>query len=206
MLSFLEEPPHAWLNIADPEDVPKQRTAHRIVQARFINALWCPMVRRFGASNQMRKLAMAIYDRCLSLFQFGPNEGKLQDVCLELFFVLAEVESSIAVLVTEHENLDEDARREFWTDASKTPATANNEELLRALTIAPFGYVLMLSLPTIILILNHFREPRPFEFTDADWESWSKLWQLYMEQQDDSVSGRLLLQRLFAEQLVGNLL
>lgn len=130
---------------------------------------------------------MEIYDQCLATFKFGETEGKVQDVCLELFYVLAEVESSVVVLIMEHEDLDADAKREFWTDAAKTPATAHKDELMRALSVAPFG------------------EPRPFELTDADWESWEKLWQLYMDH-DDSVGGRLMLQRLFAEQLTGNML
>jgi hypothetical protein len=119
-------------------DIPKQNIAHKVVQARFVAALWKVMVKRFGATKQMKKLALDIYDRCLSLFHFGPEEGKVQDVCLELFFVLAEVESSIVFLVMEHEGLVEDVKREFWTSSSVS-APQTNEEILRALSTAPFG-------------------------------------------------------------------
>ena len=97
---------------------------------------------------------MEIYDRCLSTFQLGPTEGKLQDECFQLFFVLAEVESKIVTLVMEHECLDEDGKREFWTLASITGATGQDEELLRALSVAPFGYVVDLlgNRPLMLLI------------------------------------------------------
>jgi len=136
VLLFLADEPHLWLNLADPRDNRKQNIAHKVVQARFVTSLWNVLIRRFGPSKQIRKLALDIYDRCLSLFTFGLDEGKIQDVCLELYFSLAEMESSIVSLVMEHEGLEEEVKREFWTSAS---VSARDEEILRALTMAPFG-------------------------------------------------------------------
>jgi hypothetical protein len=85
----------------------------------------------------MKKLALDIYDRVLSLFHFNPDRRRMQDACLELFFVLAEVESSIVFMVMEHDELSEDDRGEFWKSSSIS-APQSNEEILRALAIAPF--------------------------------------------------------------------
>lgn len=133
---FLDQPPHSWTNLADPGDVPAQLIAHQVVQIRFIKGLWASLVTRFGASKDMRQLALDIYNRSLSLFNF--EQGKVEDVCLEMFFQLAEVEHSIVSLLMNHDEFGSTLKRSFWCQAS---AVAQNEQLIRSLCLAPFGYV-----------------------------------------------------------------
>jgi len=138
VLAFVTEPPYTWTNLAQPGPVRSQQIAHQVVQARYIKCLWLGLIKRFGASKEMRQLALQIYDHALSIFDL--DEGKVEDVCLEMFYFLAEVESSIVVLMMGHEEWTAEMKHTFWTKACKA---AKDEDLMRTLCVVPFGYGLL---------------------------------------------------------------
>ena len=82
----------------------------------------------------MKQLALDIYDQGLQVFQL--EEKKIEEVCLELFFQLAEIENSIVSLITEHEEWSTSLKHTFWTQSINL---ATDEDLLRTLCRVPFG-------------------------------------------------------------------
>ncbi|PVG04283.1 hypothetical protein CPB86DRAFT_778551 [Serendipita vermifera] len=182
VMFFLNERPHIWANLAEPSESRSQLIPHQIAQIRFVSSLWSKLMARFGRTPEMKHLAMEIYDKSLEIFDL--EQGKVEDICLEMFFHLAEIDSSVAVLLMEHEEWDSNLKRSFWEKAS---GSTRDEQLIRALCTAPFG------------------TPQPFDFGEDDWQRWETLWNTYMNEQETSATGRAELQVFFAEELSSSL-
>lgn len=181
VLAFVTEPPHTWTNLASPGQARQQTTAHQVVQARYIKMLWLGLIQRFGNSPDLQKLALKIYDESLNAFDL--SEGKVEDVCLEMFYFLAEVESKVVVLMMGHEDWQSEMKKTFW---GKACVAAKDSDLMRALCLAPFG------------------EPVPFEMEEGDWETWESVWERYLSSRGPG-KGRMIAMKLFVEELGENL-
>jgi hypothetical protein len=134
LMFFLNERPHVWANLAEPSESRSQIIPHQIAQIRFVSSLWSKLMAQFGRTSEMKHLAMEIYDKSLEIFDL--DQSKVEDVCLEMFFHLAEIDSSVAVLLMEHEEWGSSLKRSFWEKAS---GSTRDEQLIRALCTAPFG-------------------------------------------------------------------
>lgn len=182
VLSFITEPTHTWTNIAEPTN-SSSLIPHQVAQIRFLKCIWNGLAQHFGPIPEMKQLALDIYDQGLQVFQL--EEKKIEEVCLELFFQLSEIENSIVSLITEHDEWSASLKHTFWTQSINL---ATDEDLLRTLCRVPFG------------------EPQPFELSEDDWIFWEMTWQQYASIRGEDHADIWMLHQQFADELSSHLL